>query len=107
MVLGVKTRLVLAGAVLGASLLTLATADAQMDPMTPGPTPGIPQTPPGASPTFQPVPLEPLQDAGTGGSGSMMPPPAFPSPFDTDAGVGGAGGFTPPSSLGGPDAGLF
>jgi len=107
MVLGVKTRLMLTGAVLGASLLTLATADAQMDPTTPAPPPGIPQTSPGASPTFQPVPLDPLPDAGTGGSGSMMPPSTFSSPFDTDAGVGGAGGFTPPSSLGGQDAGLF
>lgn len=87
-----KTRLMLAGAVLGVALLTLASADAQMDPTAPAPTPGMPQTTPGISPPIEPVPLEPLPDAGTGGSGStMMPPMTFPSPFDTDAGMGGAG----------------
>jgi hypothetical protein len=120
MVLGVKTRLVLAGAVLGASLMALATANAQVDPSTgapittPTPTPGVPQTTPGVSPTpgtTGTTPGVPQQDfsglnadAGIGGSGSMLPPSTFPSPFDTDAGLGGSG-FSPPSSFGGSDAG--
>jgi hypothetical protein len=118
MVLGVKTRLMLAGAVLGASLMALATANAQMDPSTGSPTtapmPGGPQTTPGVSPTpgttgtTSGIPQPDLSgfnsDAGIGGSGSMMPPSTFPSPFDTDAGFGGSG-FSPPSTFGGQDAG--
>jgi hypothetical protein len=122
MVLGVKTRLVLAGAVLGASLMALATANAQMDPTgsptTTTPVPGVPQTTPGVSPTpgttgtTPGVPQPDLSglnaDAGIGGSGSMMPPSTYPSPFDRDAGFGGSGlgsGFSPPPSFGGQDAG--
>jgi hypothetical protein len=111
MTLDVKMRLVLAGAVLGASLLALKAADAQVDPSTGSPTtlPGTPQTTPGVSPTLEPVPLEPLPDAGMGGSGPMMPP-SIPSPFEEDAGLGGSGFsppayLSPPSILGGADAG--
>jgi hypothetical protein len=104
MVLGVKTRLVLAGAVLGASLMALATANAQIDPSTGSPTtmPGTRDTTSGiAQPDFSGL----NSDAGIGGSGSMMPPSTFPSPFDTDAGFGGSG-FSPPSPFGGQDAGV-
>ncbi len=104
MLLDVKTRLVLAGAVLGASLLTLTVANAQIDPATGAPTttttPGIP---PGTIPSTQPSPYDTGTDAGLGGSGLM---PTYPSPFDRDAGWGGTG-FTPPSSFGGQDGGLF
>jgi hypothetical protein len=96
MVLGVKTRLVLAGAVLGASLMALATANAQFDPSTGAPTttPGIPQPDLSGLNT----------DAGLGGSGSMIPPSTYPSPFGEDAGFGGSG-FSPYSPFGGSDAG--
>jgi hypothetical protein len=118
MVLGVKTRLVLAGAVLGASLMALATANAQMDPSTGAPTttptPGVPQTTPGVSPTpgtpgtTSGIPQPDLSglnaDAGIGGSGSMLPPSTMPSPFGTDGGFGGSG-FSPPPSFGGQDGG--
>ncbi len=112
MVLGVKTRLVLAGAVLGAALMALATADAQIDPSTGAPTtPGVPQTTPGVSPTPGTTPgttqpdLSGLNaDAGLGGSGSMMPPSTYPSLFGEDAGFGGTG-FSPYSPFGGSDAG--
>ncbi|QRK08475.1 hypothetical protein JQX13_52680 [Archangium violaceum] len=103
MVLTLKTRLMLAGAVVGASMLTLAVANAQFDPTTGAPTttPGVPQTtpgispPPGSVPTTQPSPYDTGMDAGTGGSGAM---PTFPSPFgSTDAGFGGSGLMPPPS----------
>ena len=109
MVLNMKTRLVFAGAVLGASLFALTVADAQIDPSTGAPgVPGIPQTPPGLSPSpgtvpnTQPSPYDTGQDGGIGGSGMM---PTYPSPFDTDAGMGGSG-LMPPPTLGGLDAGL-
>ncbi len=115
MVLNIKTRLVLAGAVLGASLFTLMVANAQIDPSTGAPvTPGIPETPPGASPSpgvssspgtvpnTQPSPSDTGLDAGIGGSGSI---PTYPSPLNTDAGMGGSG-LMPPPVLGGLDAGL-
>lgn len=112
MVLDVKMRLVLAGAVLGASLLALKATNAQVGP-TPSPPsslPGTPQTTPGIPRTTipEPVPVEPLSDAGMGGSGSMTPP-SFPSPFGEDAGLGGSG-LPPPSlsplpTFGGTDAG--
>lgn len=110
MVLNMKTRLMLAGAVVGASMLTLAVANAQFDPNTGAPTttpdttqttPGI-SPPPGSIPTTQPSPYD-LTDAGVGGAGSTG---TFPSPFDTtDAGFGGE--FMP-RTLGGDllDAGL-
>jgi hypothetical protein len=115
MALNLKKRLVVAGAVLGASLFTLAVANAQLDPSTGAPTtPGIPQTPPGLSPdpgvspspgsvpTTTPSPYD-SQDGGIGGSGIF---PTYPSPFDsTDAGMGGSG-LMPPPILGGMDAGL-
>jgi hypothetical protein len=113
MVLDVKMRLVLAGAVLGASLLALKTTNAQVGPTTSPPTslPGTPQTTPGIPQTTipEPVPLEPLSDAGLGGSGPMAPP-SVPSPFGGDAGFGGSGfspppSLSPPSTLGGADAG--
>ena len=117
MALDVKMRLALAGAVLGASLLALKAADAQMDPTgapttqpgTSQTTPGMPQTQPGLSPTNDPVSLDPLPDSGMGGSDPMLPP-SVPSPFGQDAGLGGPG-FSPPSTLspppnfGGRDAG--
>jgi hypothetical protein len=107
MVLNMKTRLMLAGAVVSASMLTLAVANAQFDPSTGAPTttqtpPGV-SPPPGSAPTTQPSPYD-TTDAGVGGAGSMG---TFPSPFDTtDAGFGG--GLAPPSTLGGDmlDAGL-
>lgn len=122
MALNLRKRLAVAGAVLGASLFTLAVANAQFDPNTGAPTtPGIPQTPPGLSPDpgvspspgISPSPpgsvpstTPPLygdQDGGIGGSGFA---PTYPSPFDsTDAGIGG-GGLMPPPILGGMDAGL-
>ncbi len=112
MVLGMKTRLMLAGAVVGAALLTLSTANAQMDPTgSPIPTPGMPQTMPGTTPTTpQPLPdFNAGGDAGTGGSG-FSPPASVPSPFGDDGGIGGSGpggpGFSPPSSLGGGDGGF-
>lgn len=107
MVLNMKTRLMLAGAVVSASMLTLAVANAQFEPNT-----GVPDTtqtmpgvspPPGSVPGTQPSPYD-LTDAGVGGAGSLE---TFPSPFDTtDAGFGG--GLMPPSTLGGDslDAGL-
>ncbi|WNG39062.1 hypothetical protein F0U60_39740 [Archangium minus] len=114
MVINKKTRLMLAGAVVGASMLSLAVANAQFDPSTGAPTttPGVPQTtpgvspPPGSVPPTQPSPYDTGTDAGTGGSGAI---PTYPSPFGaTDAGVGGSG-LMPPSSLGtgSQDAGLF
>ena len=106
MVLNMKTRLMLAGAVVSASMLTLAVANAQFDPST-GSTTTTPDTtqtmpgvspPPGSVPTTQPSPYDTAlmgSDAGVGGSGSMG---TYPSPFDTmDAGFGG--GLTPPSTL--------
>ncbi|MGZ3458157.1 MAG: hypothetical protein ACXU86_06570 [Archangium sp.] len=97
MVLNIKTRLMLAGAVLGASLLALTVADAQINPSTGAPvspdntqtqtTTGVPP-PPGSTPTTQPSPYDTgLSDAGVGGSGTMT---TYPSPFEsTDAGFGG------------------
>jgi len=112
MLLGVKTRLMLAGAVVGAALLALSTANAQMDPTgSPMPTPGMPQTMPGTTPTTpQPLPdFNAGGDAGMGGSG-YSPPASVPSPFGDDAGMGGSGlggsGISPPSSFGGQDAGF-
>jgi len=112
MVLGVKTRLMLAGAAAGAALLALSTANAQMDPTgSPTTIPGTPQTTPGIQPTTpQPLPdFNAGGDAGMGGSG-FSPPASVPSPFGDDAGIGGSGlggsGFTPPSSFGGQDAGF-
>ncbi|MFL5355103.1 hypothetical protein [Archangium sp.] len=106
MVLNMKTRLMLAGAVVSASMLTLAVANAQFDPSTGSTT----QTTPGVSPgpgSMQPSPYDTGltgTDAGVGGSGATG---TYPSPFDTtDAGFGG--GLMPPSMLGGDslDAGL-
>jgi hypothetical protein len=107
MVFNVKTRLVLAGAVAGASLLALASANAQLDPSTGAPvSPGIPQTSPGLSPTTpQPLPDLTSTDAGMGGSG-LTPMPSIPSLFGEDAGTGGSGGLLPPPMLGPTDAGL-
>ncbi|PTL77703.1 hypothetical protein [Vitiosangium sp. GDMCC 1.1324] len=99
MVLNMKTRLMLAGAVLGASVLTLAVANAQIEPSTP--QPGVPQT----TPLPQPTPYDTGMDGGVGGAGSLG---TYPSLLDTtDAGFGG-GGLLPPSTLGGDmlDAGL-
>ena len=100
MVLGVKTRLMLAGAAAAAALLALSTANAQMDPT------GAPTTTPGIQPTTpQPLPdFNAGGDAGMGGSG-FSPPASVPSPFGGDAGLGGSG-FTPPSAFGGQDAGF-
>ncbi len=109
MVLDVKTRLVLAGAVVGASLLALASANAQLDPSTGAPvSPGIAQTSPGLSPpTAQPLPDYGGTDAGLGGSGlTPTPMPSVPSLFGQDAGTGGSGGLLPPPTLGPLDAGL-
>jgi hypothetical protein len=105
MVLGVKTRLMLAVAVAAAALLALTTADAQMDPTSGSPTtPGIPQTTPGTTPTT-PQPLPSFgEDAGMGGSG-FTPPASVPAPFGGDQGPGGSG-FSPPSTLGGRDGGF-
>jgi hypothetical protein len=115
MTINLKKRLAVAGAVLGASLFTLAVANAQLDPSTGAPgTPGISPTPPGLSPqpgvspspgsvpTPTPSPYDMGQDGGLGGSGVM---PTYPSPFNTDAGTGGSG-LMPPPILGGLDAGL-
>ena len=107
MALNLKKRLVVAGAVLGASLFTLAVANAQIDPATGQPTtPGISPTPPGLPPQPGSVPTTSPYDSdgGLGGSGIA---PSYPSPFDsTDAGLGGSGGLMPPPILGGLDAGL-
>lgn len=109
MALNLKKRLVVAGAVLGASLFTLTIANAQIDPATGQPTtPGVSPTPPGLEPqpgsvpTTTPSPYD--SDGGLGGSGFE---PSYPSPFDsTDAGLGGSGELMPPPILGGLDAGL-
>lgn len=112
-----KKRLAVAGAVLGASLFTLAVANAQLDPTTGAPTtPGISPTPPGLSPqpgispspgsvpTTTPSPYDTGTDGGLGGSGFT---PSYPSPFNTtDAGLGGSGGLMPPPILGPLDSGL-
>ncbi|HEX5754701.1 MAG TPA: hypothetical protein VFZ09_51430 [Archangium sp.] len=117
MALNLRKRLAVAGAVLGASLFTLAVANAQFDPTTGQPTtPGISPTPPGLTPppgvspspgsvpTTTPSPYD--TDGGLGGSG-INPMPSYPSPFDsTDAGLGGSGGLMPPPILGDLDAGL-
>jgi hypothetical protein len=104
MVLGVKTRLMLAGAAAAAALLALSTANAQMDPTGSPTTPGIQPTTPQPLPDFNTG-----GDAGMGGSG-FSPPASVPSPFGDDAGIGGSGlggsGFTPPSAFGGQDAGF-
>ncbi|QRN94892.1 hypothetical protein JRI60_38180 [Archangium violaceum] len=109
MVLNVKTRLVLAGAVVGVSLLALASANAQFDPSTGAPvSPGTPQTSPGVSPTTpQPFPDYNSMngDGGMGGSG-LDPMPSIPSLFGQDAGTGGSGGLLPPPTLEPLDAGL-
>jgi hypothetical protein len=115
MALNLKKPFAVAGAVLGASLFTLAVANAQLDPNTGAPgSPGISPTPPGLSPqpgvspspgsVPSPVPSPyDSQDGGLGGSGIM---PSYPSPFDNrDAGFGG-GGLMPPPILGEQDAGL-
>ena len=118
MALNLKKRFAVAGAVLGASLFTLAVANAQLDPSTGAPTsPGISPTPPGLSPqpgvspspgsiptpTPSPSPYD-SQDGGLGGSGFT---PTYPSPFETtDAGMGGSGGLMPSPILGEMDAGL-
>lgn len=103
MVLNMKTRLMLAGAVVGASMLTLAVANAQFQPNPGTPdttqtTPGV-SPPPGSVPSMQPSPYDTGlmgSDAGIGGAGPME---TYPSPFDTtDAGFGGSG-LTPPSTL--------
>lgn len=110
MALGMKTRLLVAGAVVGAAMLALSSASAQIDPGTGGPpmpTPGMtPQTTPGVTPTTpEPLPdFNASSDAGMGGSG-FSPPPSVPSPFGEDAGMGGSG-FSPPSTLGGQDGGF-
>ncbi|MFE8601051.1 hypothetical protein [Archangium violaceum] len=110
MALNLKKRLVVAGAVLGASLFTLTIANAQIDPATGQPTtPGVSPTPPGLPPqpgvSPSPGSVTPYDsDGGLGGSGIA---PSYPSPFDsTDAGLGGSGGLMPPPILGGLDAGL-
>jgi hypothetical protein len=117
MALNLKKRLAVAGAVLGASLFTLAVANAQLDPSTGAPgTPGISPTPPGLSPqpgvspspgsmpTPAPSPYDTGQDGGLGGSGIT---PSYPSPFETnDGGMGGSGGLMPPPILGPLDSGL-
>ncbi|WP_257462579.1 DcrB/PsbP domain-containing protein [Archangium lipolyticum] len=107
MLLNVKTRLVLAGAVVGASLLVLASANAQVDPSTGAPvSPGTTQTTPGLPPTtVQPLPDYNRTDAGMGGSG-MAPMPSVPSLFGQDAGMGGSGGLFPSPTLEPLDAGL-
>jgi len=116
MALNLKKRLAVAGAVLGASLFTLAVANAQLDPNTGAPgSPGISPTPPGLSPqpgvspspgsvpSPTPSPYD-SQDGGLGGSGLT---PTYPSPFETnDAGMGGSGGLMPPPLLGPLDSGL-
>ncbi|MCY1075605.1 hypothetical protein [Archangium lansingense] len=109
MALNLKKRLVVTGVVLGASLFTLAIANAQIDPNTGAPvTPGIPPSPPGLSPSpgttpTTPPPLYAGDDGGTGGSGMI---PTYPSPFDSaDSGIGG-GGLMPSPILGELDAGL-
>ncbi len=119
--MALKKRLAVAGAVLGASLFTLAVANAQLDPNTGAPTtPGISPTPPGLSPdpgvspspgsapTPQPPSVYGGQDGGIGGSGLT---PTYPSPFDSnDGGIGGSGlgsgDLMPSPILGGMDAGL-
>ncbi|MBN1208232.1 MAG: hypothetical protein JXB05_25455 [Myxococcaceae bacterium] len=90
MALDAKKRLVLVGALLGATVLWVRFANAQVD------APGTQQ-----QPGTQPMPI----DQAVPGTQPQPTFPQTPGGFGADAGIGG-GGLTLPPPFGTPDAGM-